>query len=377
MANYSALFGGLEAYMDETNVDVSVNTDAAEQAEEVESTAAEATEVESAAAEATEEDQAAQAVFRRFDEIANMLHVAKTQGVNSTFLALTNANGELSRGLRITLPSCESFDAVGSTNSAESRAVIAGLEGVLSDIWEWIKKICQKVIDFVKRMFSAVLTRCSSLESNIERLKKAIVTKKLRTGDDLRDRKCTWVKDVKDIEKNLAKAEQAADAASKAFNDLQSAETEASKDTAKERDQKNVEKATEKLKDANKKYDDALNDVKIETEEKECIKLPAGEVEKELNELAKSVIELRKQEYRVNMHTKQAEFLQEQAKRYGQMNVDNNQKVSNIVANAKRQEAAALSKNSSLLSKYLAVVVKLPTVGVRCIASYISNAMTD
>lgn len=377
MANYSALFGGLEAYMDETNVDVSVNTDAAEQAEEVESTAAEATEVESAAAEATEEDQAAQAVFRRFDEIANMLHVAKTQGVNSTFLALTNAKGELARGLSITLPSCESFDAVGSRNSAESRAVIAGLEGVLSDIWEWIKKVCRKVVDFVKRIFDAVITRCSSLESNIERLKKAIVEKKIRTGEDLKDRKCDWIKNEEDIKKNADKVAEKHKEVMDAYGKLQALTSKASGDNATEADQTAVEKAQDDLKDKNKDFDDALKDVKIETEEKECSKLIRGTVEKKLSDIAKYVAELRYAEHDVKEQTAYAEFLEKQASRYGQMNVDDDRKLTNAAVNNYRHMAGTLSKLSSLTNKELALKTKYCNVVVRCIASYIANSMTD
>ena len=172
------LIPGFENFMEDTSVEVSVDVGDQEEVEtaltaEGEETAAEQAEVTEAVAEEEQDAAAAEMIFRRFDEIAHMKMVAEKYGVDRTFLALCNRDDVLANQFRITLPSCESFDTVGDPRSAESQACVEGLGKVLSQIWEFIKKVCKKIKDFFVRLWDALVTRFISINGNIGRLRKA------------------------------------------------------------------------------------------------------------------------------------------------------------------------------------------------------------
>ena len=80
MSNYNALFMGLEEYVDDASTTELQNTqDPSTQVEEIEKSASDAGEITQACADMTYADNVAQAIFRRYDALANMLQVAKTQ----------------------------------------------------------------------------------------------------------------------------------------------------------------------------------------------------------------------------------------------------------------------------------------------------------
>jgi hypothetical protein len=173
------LIPGFENFMEDTSVEVSVDVGDQEEvdtalATESEETAAEQAEVTEAVAEEEQDAAAAEMIFRRFDEIAHMKMVAEKYGVDRTFLALCNHNNKLGDQFRITLPSCESFDTVGDPRSAESQACVEGLGKVLSQVWEFIKKVCRKIKEFFVRLWDAIVTRLSGVNANIGRLRKAL-----------------------------------------------------------------------------------------------------------------------------------------------------------------------------------------------------------
>jgi hypothetical protein len=173
------LIPGFENFMEDTSVEVSVDVGDQEEVEtaltaESEETAAEQAEVTDAVAEEEQDAAAAEMIFRRFDEIAHMKMVAEKYGVDRTFLALCNHNNKLGDQFRITLPSCESFDTVGDPRSAESQACVEGLGKVLSQVWEFIKKVCRKIKEFFVRLWDAIVTRLSGVNANIGRLRKAL-----------------------------------------------------------------------------------------------------------------------------------------------------------------------------------------------------------
>lgn len=172
------LIPGFENFMEDTSVEVSVDVGDQEEVEtaltaEGEETAAEQAEVTDAVAEEEQDAAAAEMIFRRFDEIAHMKMVAEKYGVDRTFLALCNRDDVLANQFRITLPSCESFDTVGDPRSAESQACVEGLGKVLSQVWEFIKKVCKKIKDFFVRLWDALVTRFTGINANIGRLRKA------------------------------------------------------------------------------------------------------------------------------------------------------------------------------------------------------------
>lgn len=172
--NFGRMFPGMERFLEETEINVEVNNgddvpaeDTAEEVTEAADATEEITEVD---AEAEETEANTEQMFRNFDELSRMLYVAKTNGVDRTFLSLCNSRGELSSFLGISLPACESFDAIGTPGSSVSQAVIVGLEGAIGKIWTFIRNVAQKVIGFLGRIGGAILNVFASYEKQIRRL---------------------------------------------------------------------------------------------------------------------------------------------------------------------------------------------------------------
>lgn len=166
---------GLESFMEDNDIDVEVNVgDPAEVAEsEVEAVdnAVETSEVTS-----DQEETAAEAemIFARFEKLEQMkAHIARF-GVSRDFMAWHNRNGMFSEALSISIPSVESLDAMGDPYSSLSQACMEGIGGALEAVWEFIKKVCRKVMEFFGRIAEVITRNFSSLDSNIGRLRNAM-----------------------------------------------------------------------------------------------------------------------------------------------------------------------------------------------------------
>jgi hypothetical protein len=197
------LFAGLEDFMEDVSVDVEVNAgevateDAiAETAETVEA----ATEVEESAADAEATEVQAEMTFRRFEELKSMLNHAKKYGVDRTFLALANRNGILSNGLGISLPACEAFGTVGSPYSAESQAVIAGLESAWETVKDFIKKLWARIVAMCKRAWEWIRNFFGKVSDQYKRLQQKIRGSKV-LDDKLLNGRTLEVFEINDVKK--------------------------------------------------------------------------------------------------------------------------------------------------------------------------------
>lgn len=214
--NFGHMFPGMERFLEETEINVEVNNGdvpAEDAAEEVTETADATEEITEVDAEAEETEANTEQMFRNFDELARMHYIAKTSGVDRTFLSLCNSRGELSSLLGISLPACESFDAIGAPYSSVSQSIVAGLEGALSKIWTFIRNVAQKVISFIGRIGTAILNVFSSYEKQIRRLLEA--EKKLTNKNPAKAVKHVAVSDIAAAAKTAADVSSFATAAPK------------------------------------------------------------------------------------------------------------------------------------------------------------------
>ena len=152
-SSLSLLFPGCEAFDDDINVDINTTgtpADTADAATEAEDLATEGAETQS---EAEETSTAAEAFAHQFSELcALQKHIARF-GVDRTLLALANRNNILGRALNLRLPATESFDSVGSPNSATSIACLEALsEGLWQKFKDFISRICKAVRNFILKM---------------------------------------------------------------------------------------------------------------------------------------------------------------------------------------------------------------------------------
>lgn len=270
------LIPGMEAFMEDTEVNVEVEVGAPEEVvEEQEETAEAAADIEATETEAEATDEQTEMIMTQFALLERQYNHVKQYGADRTFMRLFNSNGELERAFRLSLPSCESFDATGDRNSAESRALLAGMEGVLSTVWEFLKNLCRKIARFFGRLIDAVRLRFGNLNKAIGRLREA--SKDRKDSPDLQntDAKTIGPKSLEEAGKimdaNFAidKSGMAVQIKNAKINDYikklatslgkQAADQVLSSDERKQLDEA-LRDAKKELKDIKSKFSDALKD---------------------------------------------------------------------------------------------------------------------
>jgi len=193
-SSLSLLFPGCEAFDDDINVDINTTgtpADAADAATEAEDLATEGAETQS---EAEETSTAAEAFAHQFSELcALQKHIARF-GVDRTLLALANRNNILGRALNLRLPATESFDSVGSPNSATS---IACLEALSGGLWQkfkdFISRICKAVRNFILKITQWWNEVSGNYETRIHKYDKFFENAVFKEKDDLEGFKGDWV----------------------------------------------------------------------------------------------------------------------------------------------------------------------------------------
>lgn len=178
MSKYS-LIPGLESFMEDTEVNVEVAVGEPDEVAEEVTEQVDAAEDSGAVTEEVEStDEQTEMILAQFAQIEHRYNHVRKYGVDRTFMRLFNSNGEMERAFRISLPSCESFDATGDKYSPESKAVLAGLEASLSGVWEFIKNLCRKIVGFFQRIIDALRARFGNLNKQIGRLRDYIKDRK-------------------------------------------------------------------------------------------------------------------------------------------------------------------------------------------------------
>ena len=170
----NSFFAGLEAFMDENPVEATatVTIQPEENIEEVSEADAAATEQGETSAEIQEETAKAEMVFAKYGELDRMIAHVEKFGVDRTFLSLCNHNNMLSNTIGVKLPACESFDSVGSSTSSISIVALEGLKETASKVWEFIKRMCLRMKDWIVRIVKMYDFRFNSVEKRAKALQK-------------------------------------------------------------------------------------------------------------------------------------------------------------------------------------------------------------
>lgn len=213
MANFNTMFAGFESFMEG---DVEINNDVTIPASDGEALEAETvaedvgTEGGEIAGEAETEDVKAEAVNMIFDQVLNMDQHVKSNGIDRTFLALYNGQGQLNNMIGYKFPSCESMDSVGSPRSSASRAFIAAMEsdgGIFSKIWAWIKEQWARLVNFFRKVMDWFRDACGNLDVRVGRLLKYYNSSTDKQLKDVKDKSVKYF--------STAKIKQYNDAATK------------------------------------------------------------------------------------------------------------------------------------------------------------------
>ena len=170
----NSFFAGLEAFMEENPVEATatVTIQPEENIEEVSEADAAATEQADTSIEIQEETDKAEMVFAKFTELDRMIAHVERYGVDRSFLSICNHNNMLANTIGISLPACESFDVVGNSSSSTSIAALEGLKEVASKVWEFIKRMCLRMKDWIVRIVKLYDLRFNSVEKRAKALKK-------------------------------------------------------------------------------------------------------------------------------------------------------------------------------------------------------------
>ena len=164
-------------------------------------------------------------------ELNRMSAYIKANGVDRSFLHLCNYNNQLaSLGMR--LPACESFDAVGDPKSATSQAALEGIAQGVRTVWEYIKKIIGRCVDWLARILRFSDVRRALINRRIAKLKEIKVANLAETSEG-KDRQ---IPSLKSLQSNIAKLKGITDEDLKALkeysnNVAQVAENKAGKET--------------------------------------------------------------------------------------------------------------------------------------------------
>ena len=162
----SALFPGMEAYLDG---DVEINNNVTTP-EEDEAMANQSAEIANDVADANSEAKDSEIQAQMLVQMGKLYTHVKTYGIDRTFLSIYNTDGELDKVCGIRFPSCESFPEIGNPhNQYSSRFIVAmedentgfwaGVKKFFATIWHWLKTTAQTIWQKIKSLFGVTVTK--------------------------------------------------------------------------------------------------------------------------------------------------------------------------------------------------------------------------
>ena len=123
---------------------------------------------------AIDSENTAEMLAERLLELQSYLDYVDRNGVNNTFLAIANRNDQLTKLLNMRIPACESFGTSGNRYHPIATDMVAGLENIIKDIWEWIKNLATRVWNSIRTFIGNILDYFNSAEKIIKKLREAV-----------------------------------------------------------------------------------------------------------------------------------------------------------------------------------------------------------
>ena len=107
-------------------------------------------------------------------ELDRMTAYIGKYGVDRSFLRLCNFNNRLADLYHLTLPASESIEVRGDPRSPASQAALESIREDIRTIWEFIKRMCLRLIDYITAMVTNVEGRCGDIINSYTSLKREI-----------------------------------------------------------------------------------------------------------------------------------------------------------------------------------------------------------
>ena len=166
----NSFFAGLEAFMEDNPVEatatVTIQPEKAE--EEIENQQ----DLADASQELDEADRAVEKTEEMLSRIGAMYDYVQKNGVDRTFLAMFNSDGELSKLIKRELPSCEAFNA---ENGADiSKICCEGFDEVVKTALLTLRDDLMKGYSAIRRASQALMSDAKSCKEKLSSLKEQV-----------------------------------------------------------------------------------------------------------------------------------------------------------------------------------------------------------
>ena len=107
-------------------------------------------------------------------ELDRMTAYISKYGIDRSFLKLCNFNNRLADLYHLTLPAVESIEVRGDPRSPASQAALESIREGLRTVWEFIKRMCLRLIDYITALVTNVEGRCGDIINSYTSLKRDI-----------------------------------------------------------------------------------------------------------------------------------------------------------------------------------------------------------
>ena len=166
----NSFFAGLEAFMEDNPVEatatVSIQPEKAE--EEIENQQ----DLADASQELDEADRAVEKTEEMLSRIGAMYDYVQKNGVDRTFLAMFNSDGELSKLIKREIPSCEAFNAMDSADI--SKICCEGFNEVLKRAFLGLRDDLMRGYSAIRRASQALMSDAKSCKEKLSSLKEQV-----------------------------------------------------------------------------------------------------------------------------------------------------------------------------------------------------------
>ena len=166
----NSFFAGLEAFMEDNSVEASASVTI--QPENAEEEIEKQQDLADASQDFDEADRAVEKTEEMLSRIGAMYDYVQKNGVDRTFLAMFNSDGELSKLIKREIPSCEDFNAM---NCADiSKICCEGFNEALSQGALTLRDHFLKQYTAIRRVIQSIMSDAKSCKEKLTSLKEEV-----------------------------------------------------------------------------------------------------------------------------------------------------------------------------------------------------------
>ena len=170
----NSFFAGLEAFMEDEPINAS--TTVSIQPENAEEEIENQQDLADARQDFETADHAIEKIEEMLSRIGALNDYVQKNGVDRTFLAMFNSNGELSKLIKREIPSCEAFNAEDSADI--SKICCEGLDDALKEVIKTLRDQFMLQYSAIRRVVQSICSDAKSCKEKLSSLKEQVKTNK-------------------------------------------------------------------------------------------------------------------------------------------------------------------------------------------------------